>query len=53
MRKTVTHDIKRLTETDSPEPSQQNTHSCVLVLGKISPEHLKMRNRTGAASVSI
>lgn len=33
-------DIK-LTETDSREASLQNTHSCVLVSGNISPGHLK------------
>lgn len=37
----MTQDIKQLTETDSPELSLQNTHSCVLVSGNISPEHLK------------
>lgn len=41
LRKTVTQETKTLTETDSPAPLLQNTHSCVLVLGNMSPKHLK------------
>lgn len=41
---------KTLTETDSPGPSLQNTHNCVLVLNNIFREYLKILNRLGPST---
>lgn len=41
---------KTLTETDSPGPSLQNTHNCVLVLNNIFREYLKIWNRSGPST---
>lgn len=35
-------EMNKLTETDSPEPSQQSIHSCVLVLDNTSQVYLKI-----------
>lgn len=41
LEETVVQRKEELTGNDTPEPSLQNTHSCVLVSSNIAREHLK------------